>query len=109
MSDKLPTSPELEAVAAQLDGFARQLVWICLEPVPAPTETQLRSVQTFYPSENLLSVRRMLTEGRARVGPFLPGDVEAFGQVTFAPHGLLWHTESPNDAELIALGVEPHA
>jgi hypothetical protein len=109
MSDTLPTPPELEPIVAELDRFSRQLRWICLNPVETPTTEQLKAVQTFFPLENLLSVRRRLVEGTARVGPFIPNNIEAFCQVAFAPNGLTWHVESPNEADLISMGVESHA
>ena len=66
MSEKLPTPPELEPIVAELDKFSCQLQWICLNAIVAPTTEQLQAVQTFFPSENLLSVRRRLVEGTAR-------------------------------------------
>ena len=109
MSDKLSTPPELIPVVDALDKFAHQLQWVCLDAVASPTPEQLQALQTFFPEENLLGVRRRLIEGKARVGPFIPDTIDAFCQAAFAPHGLLWHTESPSPADLVALGVEPNA
>jgi hypothetical protein len=97
---KEPLSPELEAMLQRVADLELHFAWICVDAIPAPTPDQIRAVQTFYPHENLLTVRRRLTEGTAMIGPLDPDAVDDFAAVALLGTGLTWRAKT--GAELAA-------
>ena len=83
-------SPAVQQLLKSIDALEDAMAWICLDPVPSPTAAQLKAVQTFYPTENLVSVRRLLIAGDARIGPFDPEMIDDFAAAALRGTGLTW-------------------
>jgi hypothetical protein len=88
-------SPEqLEHFMREAKRGADQLVnWlrmINISAVATPTEAQARAVRTFEPfrTQNLLSIRKALTEGPIRVGPLSEENAADAVARVLAPAGL---------------------
>jgi len=106
MTDKLEYPPELVAKWAELREAARSLKWIHLEPIASPTFEQIQIVKAHFPDENALAIRRRLSEGNARIGPFEAADVPGFAGAALDPHGLKYQIENANDDDLDAMGLD---
>lgn len=99
---------DLEAAQAALQAMEqlyRCCVFICVEPPSAPTVGQLQALQPFFPGQNFLAIRKGLVAGALRIGPVLPDAAPAFAQAALGGTGLAWHTEAPNESELLRAGV----
>jgi hypothetical protein len=81
--------------------------WLCVQADAPLTADQISAVRVFFPQENLLSVRRRIMEGNARVGPLLPETAEEFARSALAGTGLKWDFDAPTEAELDAMGLTP--
>ena len=102
------TDPDFEAAEAMLkaaEQLLRCTVFICIDPTPSPDSTQLRALQVFYPRENLLSIRKLVISGSARIGPVLPEVAPEFANAALGTSGLTWHLEPPSESYIAQAGI----
>jgi len=81
--------------------------WIRVDPVAAPTAAQLKALQVFYPQHNLLGIRRLLTAGRARIGPVVLEDVDNFAALALRGTDLTWRADVADENDLDGMGLAP--
>jgi hypothetical protein len=93
MSEK-PGHPDHDAMLQRIRAFEESFSWICIDAVASPTADQIKALQTFYPKENLLEIRRRLANGEARIGPIPPDAVDDFAAVALRGTNLSWHAKS---------------
>jgi hypothetical protein len=98
MSD-MPLSPEAAAIIEGIKQLEASFAWICIDAVASPSPQQIKAVQTFYPTENLLAVRRMLSDGSAKIGPLDPEMVDDFASAALAETGLTWRARTSAELE----------
>lgn len=102
------TNPDVQAmeeVLRSMEQLLRSTVFICIDATASPTPAQLRALQPFYPSENLLSIRKLVVAGEARIGPVVPDSAAAFAAAALGDCGLTWHPKHPSDEYVAQVGA----
>jgi hypothetical protein len=83
------------------------LQWVCVDAVGSPSAEQVKAIQTLFPTDNLLAIRRKLVAGTVRIGPVDPACLDAFADAALAGAGLAWHPDASTEGELDAMGLGP--
>ena len=100
-----PDIQSAEAALRAMEQLYRSYVFICVEPLQSPTAEQLRALQPLFPGQNYLALRKSAVAGTLRIGPVLPDSAPEFARLAFGDAGITWHTEPPNEAELLSVGI----
>jgi hypothetical protein len=96
---------DAQVALAAAEALFRSALFICLEPVEAPTPAQLRAIQSFFPDQNFLALRRAAVAGTLRIGPVPPDALQEFAHLALAGSNLAWHAEPPNAGDLSRVGL----